>query len=72
MHAQTLVIWYRNQFFLKKVKLNVKILGTTFPSLIGTEEEIPLFTPVLKRSIDVVMLEMGYCHLQSTKPDTIG
>lgn len=48
------------------------LLGTTFPSLIATEEEVPLFTPVGQRWIDLYMLEMGYLHIQATKPDTVG
>ncbi|CAG9770472.1 unnamed protein product [Ceutorhynchus assimilis] len=51
--------------------LKLLLLGTTFPSLIGTEEELPLFTPVGKMFTNL-LLESGYFHIQATKPDTVG
>ncbi|CAH1132410.1 unnamed protein product [Ceutorhynchus assimilis] len=51
--------------------LKLLLLGTTFPSLIATKEEIPLFTPVSSIFADLI-LESGYLHIQATKPDTVG
>lgn len=50
----------------------MNVSGTTFPSLIATEEEIPFFTPMGERIFSSVILETGYMHIQATKPDTIG
>ncbi|CAG9770470.1 unnamed protein product [Ceutorhynchus assimilis] len=52
--------------------LKLWLLGSTFPSLIATEEEIPLFTPVGEKWFTDKMLESGYLHIQATKPDTVG
>ncbi|KAL1508971.1 hypothetical protein ABEB36_003783 [Hypothenemus hampei] len=54
---------------------NIKfwLLGGICPSLIGTKEEIPQFSPIFKKFVqDLLFLEMGYMHLQATKPDTVG
>lgn len=74
MQSKTLCIRY-SEITLPSNKLTkflVGFPGTTFPSLIATEEEVPLFTPVGQRWIDLYMLEMGYLHIQATKPDTVG
>lgn len=47
-------------------------IGSYFPSLIGIpKEQEEYLYPMSKRFADLV-LETGYLHLQSTKPDTIG
>ncbi|XP_066259176.1 juvenile hormone epoxide hydrolase 1-like isoform X2 [Euwallacea similis] len=58
--------------FMMSCQLKLMLLGTTFPSLLGTEEELPFFTPVGEKYIYKTLLETGYMHIQATKPDTIG
>lgn len=47
------------------------MFGSLFPSLICTKEEQKFVYPMLDRWFFLIE-EMGYLHLQATKPDTIG
>ncbi|KAL1517022.1 hypothetical protein ABEB36_000842 [Hypothenemus hampei] len=46
-------------------------VGSIFPSLFFTEKEIDKVTPIT-RTVQFILLESGYFHLQASKPDTIG
>lgn len=47
------------------------LLGIYFPSLFFTEKEIQKIYP-LKKNFFGLLLESGYFHIQTTKPDTVG
>ncbi|XP_050294838.1 juvenile hormone epoxide hydrolase 2-like [Anthonomus grandis grandis] len=47
------------------------LVGTMYPSLVATEEEMPHYAPVPSK-MAYLILESGYMHIQSTKPDTVG
>ena len=49
----------------------VRIVGSFWPSLIVDEAHVDKMYP-LGKIFSEIMLEMGYMHLQATKPDTIG
>uniref|UniRef100_A0A1B6CXB2 Epoxide hydrolase n=1 Tax=Clastoptera arizonana TaxID=38151 RepID=A0A1B6CXB2_9HEMI len=58
------------------IRFNVNIMlrllvGTIFPSLIVEKYEEPFMYP-LGKYFSFLIEEMGYFHLQATKPDTIG
>ncbi|XP_060534774.1 juvenile hormone epoxide hydrolase 1-like [Cylas formicarius] len=58
-----------------KMVSNFKIwvLGSLFPSFLTTEQERELFYPPSQKIFtNVILLEMGYFHIQATKPDTVG
>lgn len=75
IYPQNVLGAHSNLCFSMKMSSNIKmwLLGSIYPPLIATEEEIPLIFPLGKKTFqDVILLEMGYNHIQSTKPDTIG
>lgn len=47
-------------------------IGSYFPSLIGIPKEHESYLYPISDHIQVLILEMGYLHLQATKPDTVG
>ena len=49
----------------------MKIIGSFWPSLVVDEAHADKIYP-LSNVFSEFILEMGYMHLQATKPDTIG
>lgn len=64
---------HSNLCFVNTPLSNLKLfLGSYFPSLVtSNKEEQEKMFPV-SRTFSFMILESGYMHLQSTKPDTIG
>jgi juvenile hormone epoxide hydrolase len=57
---------------MNSISSNVKlILGSLWPTLIVDEAHVDKLYPIGKY-FSFVMEEMGYMHLQATKPDTAG
>ncbi|XP_073527778.1 epoxide hydrolase 1-like isoform X2 [Phyllobates terribilis] len=49
------------------------LLGRYLPWLVGfTREDVARVYPYIEKSGYAIMLESGYLHIQSTKPDTVG
>jgi len=63
---------HSNMCFVNSALSNIKLaLGSFWPSLVVEEEHKHLVYPRLEK-FQNLLLETGYMHLQSTKPDTIG
>jgi len=61
-----------NMCFVNSVSSNVKrFIGSFWPTLIVDEAHVDKLYPLGKHFADI-MEEMGYMHLQATKPDTVG
>ena len=48
------------------------IAASFYPKLFIDEKYVDYYYPVLPTLVDVILVEMGYMHIQATKPDTIG
>ncbi|XP_066259210.1 juvenile hormone epoxide hydrolase 1-like [Euwallacea similis] len=74
LYPEVLLGAHSNSCFcmMQSCQLKMFLLGSTFPSLIANKEEIPFFTPILDKMVFSTLLESGYMHIQSTKPDTVG
>jgi hypothetical protein len=58
--------------FVNSLSSNLKrLLGSFWPTLIVDEAHVDKVYPLGKHYADL-MEEMGYMHLQATKPDTVG
>lgn len=49
----------------------VGMVGWVFPSLVVEEQYMDRVFPVLDK-LSMFVEETGYCHIQATKPDTVG
>lgn len=47
-------------------------IGSYFPALVGIPKEHEHYLYPRSEKFSFLMLEMGYCHLHATKPDTVG
>jgi hypothetical protein len=58
--------------FTNSISSNLKrFVGSLWPTLIVDEAHVDKVYPLLKHYA-FILEEMGYMHLQSTKPDTVG
>lgn len=63
---------HSNMCFVNSVCSNVKrLIGSFWPTLIVDEAHVDKVYPLGKHFADILE-EMGYMHLQATKPDTLG
>lgn len=49
------------------------LLGRYLPWLVGmTREDVKRLYPYVEKNVYSLLREMGYLHIQATKPDTVG
>lgn len=72
LYPERVIAVHSNMCFVNSLLSNLMtMVGSFWPSLVATEKEIPYVYPLSEKYSGLV-LETGYMHLQSTKPDTIG
>ncbi|XP_030760517.1 juvenile hormone epoxide hydrolase 1-like [Sitophilus oryzae] len=72
LFADHVIAIHKNLCFVNSPISNLKLfIGSFFPSLIAEGYEIEANYP-LSKTFSFILLETGYMHLQSTKPDTVG
>lgn len=63
---------HSNMCFVNSICSNVKrLIGSLWPTLIVDEAHVDKMYPLGKHFAHILE-EMGYFHLQATKPDTVG
>jgi juvenile hormone epoxide hydrolase len=72
IYPQNVVAFHSNMCMSMHPRANLRILAATFfPSFFFSPEEKELFHPLTDRFIFYIR-ELGYAHIQGTKPDTVG
>lgn len=73
MYPQHILGMHSNFCFVNSPMAYVKLLiGSVFPSLILYDEDREELIYPLKEKAMTLVRELGYMHIQATKPDTIG
>nr|CAD7571340.1 unnamed protein product [Timema californicum] len=72
LYQDNVLGFHSNMCFVNTLLSNLKmLLGSLWPTLVVEEELVHRMYP-LSKTYSNLILEMGYMHIQATKPDTIG
>nr|CAD7434549.1 unnamed protein product [Timema monikensis] len=72
LYQDNVLGFHSNMCFVNTLLSNLKmLLGSLWPTLVVEEELVHRMYPLSKIYSNLI-LEMGYMHIQATKPDTIG
>lgn len=73
LYPDKVIGMHSNMCFVNSpLQLTKTFIGSYFPSLVGIPKEHEDYLYPMSEKYSFLILEMGYMHLQATKPDTVG